>query len=74
MARRGPNEGSIYERNDRRWAGSMHVGYREGKRIRKTVDGKTRREVQARLQALLRDQQQGIPVTADRLTVSQFLL
>ena len=36
MTRRGPNEGSIYERWDGRWAGSVQIGYEDGRRVRTT--------------------------------------
>jgi integrase len=39
MTRRGPHEGSIHPRKDGRWAGSVHVGWVDGKRIRKHVLG-----------------------------------
>ena len=41
--RRGNNEGSIYQRSDGFWCGSVTVGYKtDGKPIRKTMYGKTR--------------------------------
>ena len=45
MTRRGPHEGSIYQRKDGRWVGSVHVGWTDGKRVRKHVFGRTRGEV-----------------------------
>jgi hypothetical protein len=45
MTRRGPGEGSIYQRGDGRWAGSVHIGYEGGRRIRKHVLGHSRGEV-----------------------------
>jgi len=48
--RRGNNEGSIYQRNDGRWTGSVTTGYKtDGKPIRKDVYGKTRNEVAAKV-------------------------
>jgi integrase len=44
--RRGNNEGSIYQRKDGRWCGSVTTGYKtNGTPIRKDVYGKTRNEV-----------------------------
>ena len=54
MTRRGPGEGSIYQRKDGRWAGSVHLGYEGGKRIRKHVLGHSRAEVKDKLDALVR--------------------
>lgn len=74
MTRRGHNEGSIYKRQSGDWAASLSLGYRDGKRARKTLYGKTRREVQERLTAALRDHQQGVTVRSDeRQTLGDFL-
>lgn len=71
--RRGKRDGSIYERGDGLWCGRVHVGYREGIRRRKTVYGRTRDEVTAKLTKLLRDAQQGLIPEGGRQTVAQFL-
>ena len=67
---RGHNEGSIYQRKDGRWVAAV-TDQQTGKR--KSLYGKTRREVSERLKVALRDQQQGLPVTAEKLTVAQYL-
>src|SRR6266567_569746 len=70
MAKRGNGEGSIYRRNDGRWVGEMTI---EGRR-RKFVYGKTRKEVQEKLQTALQELQQGIVLTGTaRQTLEQFL-
>jgi integrase len=73
MSKRGNQEGSIHKRADGRWAGVLHLGYANGKRQRKYYYGETRRDVQQRLTAALRDQQQGITPAPERQTVGQFL-
>ena len=73
MSKRGQNEGSIYKRNDRRWVAVVSLGYKGGKRFRKSFYGKTRREVQEKLTAALRSHQQGLPLAPERQTVAQFL-
>ena len=73
MAKRGNGEGSIYKRSDGRWAAVADLGWQDGKRKRKTFYGRTQREVQERLAAGLRSHRQGVPLTSDRLTVSQYL-
>ncbi len=73
MARRGAQEGSIYRRGDGLWVGAVHLGYRDGKRRRKIVYGKTRREVQEQAAVTLRAVQQGLPVPTERQTVAQYL-
>jgi len=49
MSRRGNSEGSIYQRNDGRWVSVIDLGYQDGKRHRKSIYGKTRKEVQKKL-------------------------
>ena len=51
--RRGNNEGSIFQRKDGRWTGSVTTSYKsDGKPIRKYVYGKTRNEVAAKVAAM----------------------
>lgn len=73
MSRRGAGEGTIYRRNDGRWEASVHLGYMNGKRRRRSIYGKTRREVQDKLAAALRDHEQGIAAPRRADTVGRFL-
>jgi len=71
MAKRGNGEGSIYRRSDGRWVGEMTI---EGRK-RRFVYGKTRKEVQEKLQAALKELQQGIMLQGTaRQTLEQFLM
>ncbi len=70
---RGQNEGSIYQRQDGRWVAVLNLGWKNGKRDRKYLYGKTRAEVAEKLNARLRDRHQGLPISSERLTVAQFL-
>jgi hypothetical protein len=54
--RRGHGEGSIFRRADGRWAAEVDFGYSGGKRNRTTVYGRTRKEVQEKLDALRLEQ------------------
>jgi integrase len=70
--RRGRDEGSIYQRSDGRWAASVSLGYDEaGKRARKTIYGKTRKEVADKLRALQNAAEQGLPPENNAVTVGQ---
>lgn len=70
--RRGRGEGSIYQLKDGSWAGSISLGYdAQGKRIRPSVYGKTKKEVQAKLHKLRGDALSGLPVNPETLTVDQ---
>ena len=73
MAKRGQNEGSIYKRGDGRWVGVVNLGYRRGRRNRKSFYGATRRDVQEKLTKALRDQQQGLPVAPEKMSLSVFM-
>lgn len=73
MAKRGQNEGSIYKRKDGRWAAVANLGYRNGKRWRKSFYGQTRKEVQERLNSALKDLQEGQAPVPEKQTVGQFL-
>ena len=70
---RGNNEGSIYQRKDGRWVGSVHVGHKGGQRLRKHYYGATRQEVAKKLTVALKAHQDGLPVVAERQTVKDFL-
>src|SRR5947207_2435387 len=69
MSKRGLREGSIYKRADGYWVGAMS----DGGRRRKVVYAKTRTEIAEKMKALLRGQQQGMPLTTERLTVASYL-
>jgi integrase len=73
MGKRGQNEGSIYKREDGRWVAVVNLGYVNGKRKRKSFYGDTRKQVQEQLTAALREQQQGLPIAFEKMTVEQFM-
>src|SRR5262245_43597185 len=73
MTRRGPHEGSIHLRKDGRWAGSVHIGWIDGKRVRKHVLGKTRGEVSEKLKPILKARDEQRPVPDQRAKVGAFL-
>ena len=52
MTRRGRGEGSIHRRPDGRWVGQLSLGWAAGKRQRRTVYGRTRKEVSMKLHEL----------------------
>src|SRR5436309_13144649 len=66
---RGHGEGSIYERNDGRWAASVTLENRK----RKTFYGKTRKEVQEKLKVALHEQQHGTLATGPQQTLKTYL-
>jgi hypothetical protein len=69
--RRGRGEGSIYQRADGLWCANASAGfYENGKRRRKTVYGKTKKEVQDKLRVL---DPGTIKALGGKLTVKQWL-
>jgi integrase len=74
-SRRAPNNmGSISQRKDGLWEGKTTFKKPDGTVGRKTVYGRTSREVQAKVVALLSDIQRGLPVRSnERETVNQYL-
>lgn len=68
--RRGKGEGTIYQRKDGRWTGSITL---EGGK-RKIIYRKTRKEVQEQLKTALHQQQQGTLVVAPQQKVGAFLV
>ena len=68
--RRGRGEGSIYKRGDGLWVASASFGYdAKGKRIRKTVYGKTKKEAREKLLEAQRDALSGLPIKPENLTL-----
>lgn len=73
--KRGPGEGSIFQRKDGRWVAELVLGYGpDGKRIVKRAYGRTRAEVSQWLAKVVADRHRGMPLEKpDRATVAQFL-
>jgi integrase len=73
-ARRGRQEGSIFERTDGRWSAEVSLGYDgQGKRVRKTVYGADKAEVAEKLRKLQADHDAGRLVETEQLTVGEYL-
>lgn len=73
-ARRGRGEGSIFQRANGQWASTISAGYGlDGKRIRKTVYGATKGEVQDKLTKLQGQKIDGSLSHASNLTVGEYL-
>lgn len=74
MARkRNAGEGSIFERCDGRWEARISLGWANGRRVRRSFYGDTMAEVNALLLKARADHAAGLPVKAEKQTVSQFL-
>jgi integrase len=72
--RRGNGEGSIYQRANGRWEAVITVGYNAtGKRVRRTLYGWTKKEVQDGLTSLQSRKLDGSLSETSKLTVASFL-
>lgn len=72
-ARRGRGEGSIHQRKDGSWTAVVDLGWKDGKRARKTVYGTTRRDVAHKLTDLLKTRKDGLPIPVGTENVEAFL-
>jgi len=71
--KRAHGEGTVYQRADGRWCGQLAVTLPDGRLVRKTVYGKTQREVREKLDELRRQFRQFGVVAADaRTTVAAY--
>lgn len=73
MAKRGNGEGSVHQRKDGRWAASIDMGYRQGKRHRKHFLGWTRAEVVSKLDEAMAKHKKGINIDPERISVGDYL-
>ncbi len=72
--RRGRGDGTIRERSDGRWEGRIELGCGPtGKRRQKSVFGRTRREVVAKMRAEQQRLDSGLPPTDGRRRLRDFL-
>jgi integrase len=67
MAKRGQNQGGAPRlRKDGRWECRVNLGIINGKRVRKSLFGKTSAECGEKLISALADQQKGLPIAIDK--------
>lgn len=63
---RGAGEGSIFKRNDGRWAGTISLGWRDGRRVRKSYYGATQAEVIDKIAEAKANLKRGLPLDAPK--------
>ncbi|KAK1180889.1 site-specific integrase [Streptomyces sp. NBS 14/10] len=74
MGKKNANgEGSIWQRQDGRWAGSAYVLTADGTYKRQYVYGKSWDDVHDKLTRLKADSQSGVPAATSKLTVGEFM-
>ncbi|WP_083731264.1 MULTISPECIES: site-specific integrase [Protofrankia] len=72
--RRSHGDGALFQRaSDGLWVGRVDLGWIDGKRVRKTVYGKTEKECRSKLKEVQKAAELGVNVTAERRTVTVWL-
>ena len=71
--RRGRGEGGITKRSDGRWMAQVDLGWQDGKRRRKMLYGRTKREVQDKLRETLQRIAHGLSPLPEKETVGGYL-
>jgi integrase len=71
--RRGKGEGAVFQRPDGRWEARLELGWQDGKRQRKFVYGRTKKEALTKLREAQRQAAEGTLVVSERTTVEEFL-
>ena len=73
MTRRGANEGTIRQRKDGRWEARVIVTESSGRRVRRSLLGRTRAIVAAKLAEAQRAESIGLPAASARMTTADYL-
>lgn len=73
MSRRHNREGSVYQRADGKWCAAVTVGYKDGKRQRRVLYGKTAEEAQAKKLHMLAALAEGRPATDASVRLATYL-
>jgi len=71
--RRGRGDGAIHQRPDGRWEARLDLGFRDGKRQRRSFFGQTRAEAAGKLRAAQAQADRGLPIGDRRSTVGDLL-
>ena len=71
--RRGRKEGCIFKRKDLRWEGRIDLGFRNGRRYRKSFFGYSQEEVRLKMAEATRARDTGMPVLSGTDTVASYL-
>jgi integrase len=71
--RRGRGEGSIYQRSNGTWCAMLTAGLVDGRRVRKSVYGRTRQDVVAKLARMQQKRLEGRPVLDSSIRLDAYL-
>lgn len=65
--------GSVYQRSNGKWVGQCYVTQTDGRRVRRSITGSSRREVEKKISDLLEREEAGRPVAPIDLSVEKYL-
>jgi integrase len=71
--RRAKGAGSVFRRRDGRLAGEVDLGWDGNRHVRRVVYGKSRKEVEDRIRAVLNNRDEGLPPPTRSLQTGKFL-
>lgn len=71
--KRSNGQGTVYRQKDGRWAAELYVNQSDGRRVRRRVYGKTRREAEDKMMELRQKSDTGVPIPSAQLTLEKFL-
>jgi len=71
--RRAKGDGGVFRRSDGRWVGQVNLGWQDGRRVRKYLQGATEKEVRDRVKAVIRNVDDGAPPPTRSPRLSEFL-
>ncbi|MGH7489677.1 MAG: tyrosine-type recombinase/integrase, partial [bacterium] len=71
--RRAKGDGAVYRRSDGRWTGYVDLGWKDGRRLRKYVQGANRDDVRERVKAIIRNVDDGLPPPTQSPRLNEFL-
>ncbi len=71
--RRRRGEGTVYLRADGRWTAQVYVTVADGRRLRRTLYGRSREDVEGQVLELRRKSHSRIPIAPTDLTVERYL-
>ena len=66
-------EGTVTLRKDGRWEGRLYVTEADGRRVRRFVYGRTRKDAESKIISLRTRADSGAPMTPSQLTVEAYL-
>ncbi|GAB3774574.1 integrase [Nocardioides ginsengisegetis] len=72
-AKKANGEGTVFQRPNGRWSGQCYVTQTDGRRVRRTVTGATKREVEKKISELIERESSGRRIAPADLTVESYL-